>query len=178
MREEKVKIYKFDELSETAKEKAINANISINEDTINYSMQYAVETLVEKGIKLGFIFTYEDINFKDIGGKFPDVTIKTKNLVHKKYLLSDYWDFLPEYFGAGISAYMWGGIRGNVKISNFGDEIPVPLAKKLNHLGLLFSKCLNQMESAQSAVYESESIAETIMAMELEFTEDGRGYYE
>lgn len=174
MRTIRIKLYKFNELSEDAKQKALEACAYYNVDTDWY--QYTYEDAESIGLKItGF-----DIDRKHITGERVDSFSEIAELIIKNhgkdcgtYKLAD--EFLNEW--TKLVANHSDGISINKvaedKEAEF-DELADDLEKY--YTNSLLEEYLIILSHEYEHLTSKEAIIETIEANEYEFTQDGKPY--
>ena len=179
MREETkiIKIYTFDELSEEAKERAINKEREI---TLDYEWwEWILEDLTEQCKELGVYFKTDDLTFDLNRGAY---------LAIYSDKLSFEWEAeidLPCKFGA-YQNYMGGGINGRIqsefiddfRITNLGKgEKKASIADRLNKCLTIFERTLESLWREYKEVQSDEYLIDNIKENELEYTKEGDVYY-
>ena len=187
----KTKVYKFKELSEEAKETAMEGLFNINVEDTDWA-DFIIEELVEDCKKLGIRFDSDDISWSIYSRdnfcyvRTCDLTFDWCNGVE-----------LPGKFGA-CQNYMGGGIVGGIqteiipedKVEEPEDEENIPLvnlkndgygdpgeiAQNLNKALDCFSETLKKLWKEYQYLASEKCIIETIEVNEYEFTINGEIY--
>ena len=176
MREETIinKIFTFDELSEEAKEKAIN---DFAESNMDYDWwEWILEDLVEQCGKFGVHFSTEDVHFDLNRGGYCYVY---SNKITFDWI-SDV-DLLAK-LGA-YQNYMGGGMNGRIQTEMVDESRIIERAPyervntiidKLNKCYDIFSDTLERLWKEYGEIQSEKYIIEQIEANDYEFYEDGR----
>ena len=175
----KINIYKFDELSETAKEKALN---DYRNDFDFFWTDEGFES-IEKGLDY-FDFSIHDyeIDYLDINRCFIKIDNNESQNIENieyirlyKYLVNNYLDYKPEL------------LKGNCPFTGYcvDESFLDPIRKFINkpysiNFRELMDECvysaLKDIVSDCEYQYSDEGIIETILANDYDFTEDGKLY--
>lgn len=187
----KTKVYKFEELSEEAKETALEGLSNVNVEDTDWA-DFIIEELVEECNKLGIEFNADKV-YWSICNRDNHCYVDTYNLSFNWCNEID----LPKKFGA-YQNYMGGGMVGNIQteiieekrieipedeeyiplvnLINDGYGNPGEIAENLNKALDCFSKTLKELWDCYRDLTSEESIIRTIEANDWEFTEDGKQY--
>ena len=169
------KVYTFDELSEEAKEKAINRE---REMTLDYEWwEWILEDLQEQCAQFGVHFEIDDISFNlDRGGY---LYIYSENLSFDWISHID----LPIKFGA-YQNYLGGGMNGCIQSEQItidrveaeeGEDLQ-DVVDKISEVQGLFESGLERLWTEYGDIQEDEYLIESIKENDLEFTEEGDIY--
>ncbi len=172
MRIEKVKLYKFDELSEEVRESVIEKNRNIN---VGYSWwDIYLEDLSVELEKVGVL--YEDVSF-DLGRGQYIYLIKASVEDTRKFLKAGGIDLrtkeareIINYNGIDIQTNYHGGGNGENYVSTGFSGIDEALTDLLDEILYTF---LRKLDDAYFSLISDEEIAETLRINEYEFMEDG-----
>ena len=186
----KTNVYKFEELSEEAKETAMEELFNINVEDTDWA-EFIIEDLVEDCKKLGIRFDSDNVCWS-ICSRDNHCYVRTCDL---NFDWCNYVE-LPGKFGA-YQNYMGGGIVGGIQTEIIpedkieeGDEENIPLenlkndgygdpgeiAQNLNKALNCFSETLKKLWKEYQYLTNEKCIIETIEANDWEFTIDGKRY--
>jgi hypothetical protein len=173
MREEKIKIYRFNELSEDVQEKVIDRNREIN---VGYDWwEFTIDDLENELDELGVSIDRDSLEF-DL--YHPNIGILSNKITFPFETEVD----LPKRIGA-YSSYLGGGMNSSIKTT----EIPVDkiyyeyeeeftegqIYDILNKTQGIFSKYLGVLNKVYDELISDEAIKDTLEINDFEFTEDG-----
>lgn len=172
----KYDIYKFNELDKKTQNKVIEHYYNINTDTLDWS-DWTIEELVDRCKKVGVYFNESDVEWS-IYSRDNNICVLSSSLSFKWNSNVD----LPKKFGA-YQDYLGGDIVGKIqtetitkdRVNTLDEEINMEnkIVKNLNKALGYFKEALVHLWNNYRELTSDDSIADTIMANDYTFLEDG-----
>ena len=168
-------VYMFHELSEEAKERAIENE---REVTLDYEWwEWIIEDLQEQCARLGVKFENDDIFF-DLG-RGAHLCVYSNKLSFDWYSHID----LPVKFGA-YQNYNGGGMNGGIqtelidtsRVTAEEGEDPQDIIDKISEVQGIFESKLEELWKEYSKIQTDEYLTDIIEGNDLEYTKEGEMY--
>jgi hypothetical protein len=185
MREEIIKVYKYDELTEQAKDRALEKLADINTDHDWWDYDGLLDVNQKKWIKYGLkdcLFTYDSIYF----GLYQDRHLEFKNLrvtddnVFRQALgiSSELWKRISYYFTTEKACFREDNTTLEFELEDWEDELTpeenVVLQDAIDTFKDWRQTAEYQLQKNYEYLTSREAIEETIRCNEYDFTEDGK----